>query len=233
LWDWLAVNVPAAITTLSDFWTNTLRPAIESVWSWLSTVVFPFWESFADLLSAVVGLAVEALAGTWENVLQPALEAVYNFVKDNLQPIWKTFSDFFSNILGPALNTFRTGAWALFEEAIDHVQEAIAAVKTVFDDLVKAIKNFKLPAWMQRHSPSPFEMVFVGANEALKRLSQVELPKLEAGLKVTVPKLPELAPSQMQATAPVYNITVNANLAKDLDMYILAYQIATEIKRMS
>ncbi len=225
LWDWLAVNVPAAITTLSDFWTNTLRPAIESVWSWLKGTVFPFWESFANLLSVIVSKAVEALAGTWENVLQPALEAVYNFVKDNLQPIWQTLSDFFSKTLAPVLNTFRTGAWAMFEEAIDHVQEAIAAVKKIFDDLADAIKNFHLPAWMQRHSPSPFEMVFIGANKELEKLMRIRWPDLQAAVKSidlnvgTTSRAPT-------APAQTINVTVNASVSSEIDVYQMAYTVA-------
>jgi phage-related protein len=166
LFDWLAVNVPEAIQTLSDFWTNTLRPAIEGVWSWLNTTVFPFWESFANLLSAVMGLAIEVLAGLWENILLPALTTVYDFVKDKLQPVWQALSDFFGSIFGPALDGFRTGAWATFKKALDGVGELIGDVKDAFDDLTTIIKNFKLPDWLQRDSPSPFEMVFIGANVA-------------------------------------------------------------------
>ncbi len=232
LWDWLATNVPAAITTLSNFWTNTLRPAIEGVWSWLSTTVFPFWQSFADLLSAVVGLAVEGLAGTWENVLQPALETVYNFVKDKMQPIWTALSDFFGKIFGPVLDTFRTGPWEMFEEALDTVNQVIASIKKLFDDLTTAIKNFRLPEWMRRHSPSPFEMVFIGTNEALKRLTQIELPKLEASLKIKMPDLSGMIVGQA-AGLPGRTTTINNynTINKDLDIYVLAYQIASEIKR--
>jgi len=211
LWEWLATNIPAAIKTLSDYWTGTLLPAIERVWSWMSTVVFPFWESMANLLSAVVGVAVEALAGIWENVLQPALNTVYDFIKTNLQPLFQTFSDFFSRTFGPTLNTFRTGAWQKFQKGFETVKSLIDTVTSLFNTFADAIRNFELPEWMQRHSPSPFEMVFIGANEALEELTRTELPKLAARLNLIAPNLPAGPVPAISWAGNINNIQVTIN----------------------
>jgi phage-related protein len=238
---WLGENLPVAIQTLSDFWTNTLRPAIEGVWSWLNTTVFPFWESFANLLSAVVGLAIEVLAGLWENILLPVLTTVYDFVKDKLQPVWQALSDFFGSIFGPALNSFRTGAWAQFQTALDTVNGVIETVKDTFDKLADAIRNFKLPDWLVRHSPSPFEMVFIGANDAIEKLN-TQFGDMAGNLKLNMPSLAGLAPQPVAASAPVrpatqaappINILQGANLSirDETDIHKLAHQIAEELKR--
>lgn len=227
LYDWLAKNLPPAIKALADFWTNTLRPAIETFWNWMTTTIFPFWESFANLLSVIVVKGVEILAAIWENVLLPTLTTVYNYIKDKLQPVFDALSGFFSKTFGPALDSFRNGAWKSFQEGFGKVETIINNVKKAFDKLAEAITKFKLPAWAQRNSPSPFEQVFMGANDAIQDL-QREFPKLASDMKFSMPGMGETP--QAAQPAPVY-VTVNANVSNDIDYYRMAQKISEEIKR--
>jgi len=116
----------------------------------------PIVSALAKLLVAVLGKAFEVLAGLWQNVLWPALKKLWEFLSNDMKPIW------------------------------DKVALAVQKVVEWIEKLTEKIKNIKLPEWLQRHSPSPFEMTFIGAGEAIKKMARVELPRLSAQLQ-TVP----------------------------------------------
>jgi tape measure domain-containing protein len=73
LWNWLAVNVPAALSTLAGFWMSTLLPAITEVWTWLSTNL---------------PAALATLSAFWTGTLLPAITEVWAFVSTNLLPLF-------------------------------------------------------------------------------------------------------------------------------------------------
>jgi len=129
--------------------------------------------------------------------------------------------------LGPALRNFVNGPLASFKTGLSSVKGFIDSVKSAFDKLANAIRNFKLPSWLQRKSPSPLEQAFIGANEAIKQL-QTEFPKLSAQLQAASPIA--ASPQPIQTGAPI-NITVNASVNNDIDIYRMARQISEQIKR--
>ena len=90
---WLQKNIPEAIQTLSNFWTETLQPAIEDVWEFIDTYLVPIFESIRDIMEIELKLAIEALTGVWQNVLLPALEDVRDFVRDEIGPKLLWFKD--------------------------------------------------------------------------------------------------------------------------------------------
>jgi hypothetical protein len=90
---WLQVNIPAAIQILTDFWTNTLLPAINAVWAFIQDPLIPLFEVLWELLEVAGGIAITALQGLWENVLLPAIETVWGFINDELVPV---FEDLYS-----------------------------------------------------------------------------------------------------------------------------------------
>jgi hypothetical protein len=118
---WLQVNIPAAIKILSDFWTNTLQPALQTFWGWIQTTVFPLLQTLWDWLATNVPAAIQTLSDFWTNTLQPALQTFWGWIQTTvfplLQTLWdwlatnvpaaiQTLSDFWSNTLQPALQTF-------------------------------------------------------------------------------------------------------------------------------
>ena len=86
LWNWLSINVPAALQTLSDFWTVTLLPAIQSVWGWMNTVLFPFFSAFGLLISTVVN-----------TLIIPAFTALWSFISTLFAPVIQALNAHFGN----------------------------------------------------------------------------------------------------------------------------------------
>ena len=154
LWNWLQVNVPAAITTLSNFWNNTLLPALTAVWNFINEFVLPGFRSVANVVSAVVGKAVEALAGLWQNVLKKALTEVWEFIDGPLGSVLKWLGE---NILPKIKDVF--GA----------IGDAIKTMQGGLSTLADSIRGLKLPAWLTPGSPTPFETGLLGISAAAQQ----------------------------------------------------------------
>jgi len=179
LWQWLQVNVPAAIQAVTQWFTGTFLPAVRNVWSFIQTNLIPLFEALGELVGTVVSLAVQVLAGIWTNVLVPAMTAVWTWISTKLQPVFETISDFISTHVAPR-----------FQEMSASIGGVTGAIQTVIGwlrDLKAMLDNIQLPDWLQRHSPSEFEMTFIGAGEALRELTRLRLPELQTSLRATMP----------------------------------------------
>lgn len=179
---WLAENIPAALQTLSDFWTNTLKPAIEIVWEFIQNSIIPLFQALADLISTVLGVAITALTGLWENVLLPAITAVWDFISASLSPIIQTISDLFNNTFGPAIDE-AGGTLGILKGIFDGIGSAISSVIGWIQNMIEALSNIELPAWLTPGSPTPFEIGLRGISAAMKELAITGLPQLQTGLQ--------------------------------------------------
>lgn len=178
LWQWLQVNVPAAIQAVTQWFQGTFLPAVRNVWSFIQTNLIPLFEALGELVGTVVSLAVQVLAGIWTNVLVPAMTAVWTWISTKLQPVFKVISDFISTHVAPK-----------FQEMSASIGGVTGAIQTVIGwlrNLKVMLDNIQLPDWLQRHSPSEFEMTFLGASEAIRELSRTRLPGLQASLDATM-----------------------------------------------
>src|SRR3989304_5890193 len=126
---WLSINIPIAIQKLSDFWTNTLQPAIAAVWGFIKDSVIPIFIDIVSWLAENIPVALRTLANFWTTVLQPALAAVWGFIKNTLIPIFLDVvgwlqenipvaiakaKDFWDNHLAPALQR----VWQFIKESL-------------------------------------------------------------------------------------------------------------------
>jgi len=117
---WLQDNLPKAIQFLSNMWTTVLLPAIQSVWTWLSTVLIPFLQTVVfPWLQENIPKALQTLSNFWTTILLPAIQAVwawmstvlipflqtvvFPWLQENIPKALKTLSDFWTNILLPAI----------------------------------------------------------------------------------------------------------------------------------
>ena len=117
---WLQVNIPIALAWLSNVWTTVLLPAIQAVWSWISTVLIPFFQNtVVPWLQEKITAAIQILSNFWSTVLWPAIQSVYNWISTVLIPFFQnviipwlqvtipaaiqTLSDFWNKTLLPAI----------------------------------------------------------------------------------------------------------------------------------
>jgi len=90
---WLRKNIPAALQALSNFWTNTLLPAIQAAWNFIQTSVFPMLQNLWNWLSVNVPAAIQTLTNFWNNTLMPAIQAIWSFVQTYLLPVFIALVD--------------------------------------------------------------------------------------------------------------------------------------------
>jgi phage-related protein len=191
LWNWLSVNVPAAIQVLSDFWTGTLLPAINAVWAFGQDYLVPLWEAVADLFNAALTLAITALAGLWSATLQPALETVADYVSETLQPVFEDLEAFWTGTLGPALETVKTSVLDKLAGVFTGIKDAIGWVIEKLTALTDGLNKVKLPDWMTPGSPTPWEIGLRGVAGALDELSRAELPEFGVRARAVGMAMPE------------------------------------------
>mgnify|MGYP006921320039 CR=1 FL=1 len=189
---WLQTNIPAAVAILVGFWNNTLYPALQKVWSWMSAVLFPFLAKLGELIGTVISLAVTVLAGIFQNVLIPAITKLIDWVRPAVEWI--------GGKLAPAF---------------DWVSTAIQNVTKWLGTLIDALKNIKLPDWMTPGSPTPWETGLVGIANAMDKLSTASLPRLEMGLDMGTPAGVNAAGGGMGGGATFGDVTINVNGASN------------------
>lgn len=165
---WLEINIPIALQTLSTFWTTVLLPAIQAVWTWLSGTLFPFLSAVANLIGTVLGLAVRILAGLWTNVLWPALRKVIDWMETKLMPVIKPIADFFKD---------------KFVKALEAVKKIIEGVTSAINKLIEKLKEVELPDFLTPGSPTPFETGLRGIHAALLDLNRFSLPAFATSLQ--------------------------------------------------
>jgi TP901 family phage tail tape measure protein len=138
LYQWLQVNVPLAIQTLSDFWQTTLLPALQTVWNFIQTSVLPILSSVWQWLRTYIPAAVQTASDFWTNTLAPALATardqvvnligtltnVYAWLSTNIPAAVQTVSNFVTGTLLPPLQT----VWDFLQNYILPVFQAVANV---------------------------------------------------------------------------------------------------------
>lgn len=169
LWEWLQINIPIAIQTLSDFWTNTLWPAIQSVSSYINEVVIPTMQDVWNWLSVNIPAAIETakqtweslketIAGAWENIktfVEDGINSIVNFwtvgdhsIWEDVSTIWGGIFDFVSWLMESILTivagildmTF--GKWVQFGGAVTEYTSMWGdTLKTYFSSIWEGIKS--------------------------------------------------------------------------------------------
>lgn len=164
-WTYLTDMVNNAIAPLAAAWTNVLLPALTGIWSFINTSLMPVWVALVDLLGAVVGKAVEALAGYWQNLLLPGLEDVWEFIQANILPMFEDVGATVNDDVIPPIETFTDTVLPPLKKALNFIQGLLKDLTGTFTGWATVVRNFELPAVLQRHSPSPFEQTLAGVAE--------------------------------------------------------------------
>jgi hypothetical protein len=159
---WLQVAIPAAIQVASDFWTNTLWPALQKVWAFIQDNVIPIVMKTAGEVFDALNSAVTTVAAFWTETLWPALQKVWAFIETYINPILTklaqvyialvkveiaALSAIWNTVLLPAL----TAVWNFIDKYIVPIFTAlvntyIANLKKSFADLSAFFTGTVVPA---------------------------------------------------------------------------------------
>ncbi len=173
---WLGVNIPIAVERVSTFWTETLWPALQKVWSFLDTYIIPIISALANVYFAALGKEIQILAAFWTETLWPALQKVASFVRENAGPALAYLND---NVLKPLGVTF------------DNITKGIGVVIDWLDKLASGINSIQIPDWLEGHSPPPMANwlndIGAAAQNATAQLGGGSLPSFAPALAVATP----------------------------------------------
>ena len=137
--EWLAVNIPVAIAWLKDAWENVLLPAIQNVWNWIETVLIPLFIKIFEWLQTNIPAAIETLRSFWEDKLLPAINAVWSFIETYLLPIFEDIIDITGRVIELAITAMQ-GAW---ENVLLPAIEAVwGFIETYLLPIFEAIRDF-------------------------------------------------------------------------------------------
>lgn len=226
---WLSVNIPIAIAALSDFWTNTLLPAIQTVFEWIVTNLIPLFISVVEWLTVNVPLAISTLSGFWTGTLLPAIQAVWGWISANLIPLFISVANLIGTVLSVAI-TALAGLWQnVLYPALLTVGNFISAnITPIFLALSDIVTSTLLPALkpLADFLSNVLVAAFNGITSAIQTLigwiddltsafANVELPPaltpgsptpFEIGLKGINEQLGQLAKTSLPAVSQQMNV---------------------------
>lgn len=110
LWEWLSVAVPDAIEILKFYWDRVLLPALKTFWAWVQANIIPLLQRLWEWLATNVPAAIKTLSAFWNNTLLPALQAVWDFIQTSIVPLFQALWELLSVAGGIAITALQ-GLW--------------------------------------------------------------------------------------------------------------------------
>jgi len=110
LYAWLKENLPIAIAALAQFWQNTLLPALQVVWGFIQNSIIPLLATLIAWLAENVPVALQTLADFWQTILLPAIQSVWSFLQEYVIPLIQALIEVWIAILKLEL-TILAGIW--------------------------------------------------------------------------------------------------------------------------
>jgi hypothetical protein len=163
----LSQTMGIALSIAAQFWTSTLLPALQAVWSFIQANVLPLIIALAGLIEAVLGVALTAVAGLIQNIVIPAMQKMGDWVQKNLMPAISSLASWLNTKLAPAFSA---------------ISGAIQTIIGWIQNLTKKFENITLPDWLTPGSPTPFEMGLRGIDKELSGIAKSSLPSFSVGL---------------------------------------------------
>lgn len=144
-------------TALTEFWNNAVKPAFETLVTWLKTTI---------------PIAIEKMSELWTGTLQPALEQVAEFIRDSVIPVIQNIVTWLQENIPAAVET----AKGILQGLKQTFNDILGAIKSVVDwvgRFIDKIRNISLPDFLQRGSLPPLAQTFVDIGDAAERLTRV------------------------------------------------------------
>lgn len=186
---WLSTTIPAAVSTVSDFFTGTLWPALQTVWAFIDANVIPIVGALANVWFALLKKEVELLAALWSNVLWPALQKVGEFITGTVVPAFQAagakmdeVGATINSVLGPAFNWLNENVLGPVTASFGHISDAVGDVIGFLKRLADSINAIEIPAWLQGHSPPPLADWFDYIGVSIRGVAGSDLPDLQGAL---------------------------------------------------
>ena len=132
--EWLQINIPKAIETVSAWWTETFVPAMRNVWIYIQENIIPIFKAVWGWLSENIPKAIKTASDYWQNTLKPAIMKVWQFITEQLIPTFQEIWDWLSTTIPQAIET----AKQKYGELRQNISELWTMLK---DNLIAAFQS--------------------------------------------------------------------------------------------
>lgn len=132
-------------TEMSDLWTNTLLPALQTISEYLGTVFLSVWTILSDLFSNVVAPILDTIAQIWANFLWPYIQLVGDFLANSFLPLWQALGELFMTAIKKAIEIVYHALKWLLGEAVVWISGKIEKMKEKWDIIVAFWNAFVVP----------------------------------------------------------------------------------------
>jgi len=168
---WLQTNIPVAIQTVSDIWTNTFLPGLTAIGGFITDTLVPAFTTMQTWLKDNIPSAVQTLSDVWTNTLLPALETGFENFK-NVLSLLESLGEVINAVLSKALEAM-AGLWQnVLWPALKKVGQILKdTLMPAFDSIGKTVKSDVSPA-LRDFGDSILPMITEGiefVNEAIQR----------------------------------------------------------------
>lgn len=140
---WLRDELPKAIQTASEFWTNTLQPAIEKLVPIFVNDVLPALLKLAEFLGVILPPAITLFVGGWDLIFKAVNFIIQPFknAAEGIEHLTNKFTEFWNkvkeipwvklglDIITGIVDGIKNGASNLIDAAVQAAKDAYNAVK--------------------------------------------------------------------------------------------------------
>lgn len=150
---------------LHELWVESIQPMLRDLHDWFDTKIMPKLQPIIDGFNAWKE-AWKKIGEIWFGTLAKVFEALFKAISDNNVPYEKFV------IITKNLRDFIQGIPGKLKDIRDQI-----------DKWIDAMKNWHLPKWMERGSPSPFENTLMGITKLMKELNANIVPEFNNNLR--------------------------------------------------
>lgn len=203
---WLQVNLPPAIAFVVQVWNSVLKPALEWLWNFLQTYIFPALATFGAWLTVNIPAFLNTLKTLWDNNFL-GIKTIFDTFMKNIRLLWKAFELLFKGDFegfGKTLRTVFDNTVKLVQELVQKGWDALKKIdwKQLGIDMIKGIENGIISAtdWVIKACENLAKAVlkaikgFLGIKSPSKVMAdQVGKPMAEGLMQGFVDNMPDIS----------------------------------------
>ena len=154
LWNWLSVNVPAALETLRAFWVDTAWPAIQTAIQTVWPIIETIFQSISSFITDTLIPTVTDLYNKWTQEVWPTIQTVTEnvwtvisaifeelgrWINDNIMPWVEALRALWVDTVWPAIQTALETAWAVIEPIWEALEKWLG---TTLPPIISGLQTF-------------------------------------------------------------------------------------------
>lgn len=144
--DTISAKVSEVFTAIKGFWNDTLYPALQTMWTWITMSLIPAVQKAWQDLQPKIEAVFTAIKGFWTETLEPVFQSMKTWIVEDLLP---KLQQGWEN-LQPKIEAVFNGLAKLWDEVLKPIYEAIKtfleetlqpAFENVFGAISKTVDN--------------------------------------------------------------------------------------------